>query len=103
MAAKEETVFSFQEIVAVICGFQTKDRSKSVEVTDTSISVQEEHERAQVSACVIILFIKGCRNEEDLLLSGASMIAPLRTGSVYNSLFVVGTLRDHTKCGCVAD
>ena len=88
---------------AVICSFQTKDRSKSVEVTDTSISVQEEHGRAQVSACVIITFIKACRNEEDLLLSRASMIAPLRTVSVFNSLFVGGTLRDHTKYGCVAD
>ncbi|KAK2559043.1 hypothetical protein P5673_018681 [Acropora cervicornis] len=32
MAANKETVCSFQEIVGGHCGFQTKDRSKSVEV-----------------------------------------------------------------------
>ena len=32
MVANEETVCSFQEIVGGHCGFQTKDRSKSVEV-----------------------------------------------------------------------
>ena len=41
MAAKEETVFSFQEIVGGHnLRFQTKDRSKSVEITDTASSVQ---------------------------------------------------------------
>ena len=41
MAAKEETVFSFQEIVGGHnLRFQTKDRSNSVEITDTASSVQ---------------------------------------------------------------
>ena len=55
-------------LAAIICGLRTKDRSKSVEVTDTATSVQEKHGRAQVSACVIIIFINGCGNEVDLIL-----------------------------------
>ena len=58
MAAKKETVFSFQEIVGGHnLRFQTKDRSKSVEITDTATSVQEKHGRAQVSTCVSILYL----------------------------------------------
>ena len=69
MVAKKETVFSFQELLAgIICGLRTEDRSKSVEVTDTATSVQEKRGRAQVSACVTIIFINGCGNEVDLIL-----------------------------------
>ena len=71
------TQFSlFKKLLAAItCGFQTKDRSKSLEVTNTATSVQEKHGRAQVSACVIITFINGCRNEVHLILSRASKFA----------------------------
>ena len=44
-------------LAAKICGFQTKDRSKSAEVTDSATLEQEKHGRAKVSACVIIIFI----------------------------------------------
>ena len=74
-------------LAAIICGFQTEDRSKSLEVTDTATSVQEKHGLAQVSACVIIIFINGCRNEVDLILSRAFIFAPLRNVSLFNSLF----------------
>ena len=59
--------------------------------------MQEKHGRAQVSACVTIIFINGCRNEVDLILSRASMFAPLRNVSMFNSLFVGGALRDHAN------
>ena len=39
--------------------FQIKDRSKSVEITDTATSVQEKHGRAQVSTCVSVISIMG--------------------------------------------
>ena len=39
-------------LAAIICGFQTKDRSTSVEVTVTATSVQEKHGRAQVRASI---------------------------------------------------
>ena len=74
-------------LAAAICGFQTDNRSKSVEVTDTATSVQDKHGRAQVSACVIIIFINGCRNEVDLILSRAFIFAPLRNVSLFNGLF----------------
>lgn len=66
MAAKEETVFSFKKLLAIIiCVFKPiKDRSKSVEITDNATSVVEKHGRAQVSAGV-------CRNEVDLFLPRA--------------------------------
>ena len=58
MAAKEETVFSFQNLLAaIIRGHRTKDRSKSVEVTDTATSVQEKHGCAQESALVLLLYL----------------------------------------------
>ena len=68
-------------LAAIICGFQTEDRSESLEVTDTATSVQEKHGRAQV------IFINGCRNEVDLILSRAFIFAPLRNVSLFNSLF----------------
>ena len=80
----------------IICSFQTEDRSKSLEVTDTATSVQEKHGRAQVSACVIIIFINGCRNEVDLILSRAFIFAPLRNVSLFNSLFVGEASLDDT-------
>ena len=78
----------FKKLLAgIICGFQTEDRSKSLEVTDTPTSVQDKHGRAQVCACVIIIFINWCRNEVDLILSRAFIFAPLRNVSLFNSLF----------------
>ena len=59
--------------------------------------MQEKHGRAQVSACVIIIFVNGCRNEVDLILPRAFMFAPLRNVSMFNSLFVGGALRDDTN------
>ena len=59
--------------------------------------MQEKHGRAQVSTCVIIIFMNRCRNEVDLILSRASMFAPLRNVSMFNSLFVGGALRDHAN------
>ena len=59
--------------------------------------MQEKHGRAQVSACVIIIFMNGCRNEVDLILPRAFMFAPLRNVSMFNSLFVGGALRDDTN------
>ena len=61
-------------LAAIVCGLRTKDRSKYVKVSDTATSVQESQEkrgRAQLSACVIIIFINminGCGNEVDLIL-----------------------------------
>ena len=74
-------------LAAIICGFQTEDRSKSLEVTDTPTSVQDKHGRAQVCACVIIIFINGCRNEVDLIFVTSVIFAPLRNVSLFNSLF----------------
>ena len=59
--------------------------------------MREKHGRAQVSACVIIIFMNGCQNEVDLILSRASMFSPLCNVSMFNSLFVGGALRDDTN------
>ena len=79
MTAKEETVSLFKKLLAaIIYGFQTKDRSKSDRSHWYRYYSAEKHGRAQVSACVIIIFVNGCRNEVDLILPRASMFAPLR-------------------------
>ena len=72
MAAKEETVCSFQEIAGSHCDFQTKDRCKSVEVIP--LLQCKRSIRAHTSA----LAFTGVENEVDLILSRASMFAPPR-------------------------
>ena len=80
MAAKGETVFSLQELVGGHnLRFQTKNGSKSVEITDTATSVQEKHGRAQVGTSSV---------RQSVQLTGQ---------------FVAGALRDDTKYGCVVD
>ena len=72
MAANEETVCSFQEIVGGHCGFQTKDRSKSVEVLPLLQC------KRNISAHKSALALTGAENEVDLILSRASMFATPR-------------------------
>ena len=63
MAGNKETVCSFQEIVGGHCGFQTKDRSKSVEV---SVLLQCKR---NIDAHKSALGLTGVENEVDLILS----------------------------------
>ena len=72
MAANKETVCSFQEIVGGHCGFQTKDRSKSVEVLPLLQC------KRNIGAHKSALALTGVENEVDLILSRASMFAPPR-------------------------
>ena len=72
MAAREETVCSFQEIVGGHCGFQTKDRSKSVEVIPLLQC------KRSIGAHKSALALTGVENEVDLILSRASVFVPPR-------------------------
>ena len=72
MAANKETVCSFQEIVGSHCGFQTKDRSKSVEV----LSLLQC--KRNIGVHKLALTLTGVENEVDLILTRASMFAPPR-------------------------
>ena len=72
MAANKETVCSFQEIVGGHCGFQTKDRSKSVEVLPLLQC------KRNIGPHKSALALTGVENEVDLILSRASMFAPPR-------------------------
>ena len=66
----KETVCSFQEIVGGHCGFQTKERSKSVEVLPLLQC------KRNIGAHKSALALTGVENEVDLILSRASMFAP---------------------------
>ena len=98
MAAREETVCSFQEIVGGYCGFQTKDRSKSVEVIPLLQCKRSigAHKSALASTCV--------ENEVDLILSRASMFAPPRNVDKlsicprHRELLGLGWRRPSSKC-----
>ena len=65
MAANKETVCSFQEIVGGHCGFQTKDRSKSVEVLPLLQC------KRNIGAHKSALALTGAENEVDLILSSS--------------------------------
>ena len=69
MAANKETVCSFQEIVGGHCGFQTKDRGKSVEVSPLLQC------KRNIDVHKSVLGLTGVENEVDLILSRASMFA----------------------------
>ena len=43
-------------LAAIICGFQTEDRSKSLEVTDTPTSVQDKHGRTSLRLCYYYIY-----------------------------------------------
>ena len=79
MAAKKETVCSFQEIVDGHCVFQTKDRSKPVEVLPLLQCKRNIGAHKSALALTGVENQKtGVENENDLILSRASMFAPPR-------------------------
>ena len=98
MAANKETVCSFQEIVGGHCGFQTKDRSKSVEVLP--LLQCKRNMGAHKSA----LALTGAENEVDLILSRASMFATprnvekLNICSRHRESLGLGWRRPSSKC-----
>ena len=85
MAANKETVYSFQEIVGGHCGFQTKDRSKSVEVLPLLQC------KRNIGAHKSALALSGAENEVELILSRASMFATPRNVEKLSSTSVHAT------------
>ena len=101
MAANKETVCSFQEIVGGHCSFQTKDRSKSVEVLPLLQC------KRNIGAHKSAPALTGVENEDDLILSRASMLAPPRNVEKLNicprhrESLGLGWRRPSSKCSAI--